>query len=167
MIGPMPRAIATLVAAALAALCLAAPLAAAAEPPAEREAYVARAEPICKRNVEANKHIFKGVKKLVKRGRLKPASRHFKRAAAAFGKTTRQLARIARPPADEARLEKWFSLLGTEKKLVAKIGKALAAGKRHKAERLGPVLRRNSNKANNAVLLFGFTYCRIEPSRFG
>ena len=28
-------------------------------------------------------------------------------------------------------------------------------------------LNRNSNLANNAVLGFGFDYCRIDPSRFG
>lgn len=142
------------------------PLAAAAEP-SERDAYVDRAEPICKTNVLANKRIFKGAKGEVKRGELKKASAHFSRAATAFGKTIRQLDAIPKPPAHETKLTEWIDLLGDEKVLIEKIGRALAAGKRAKAESYSVDLNRNSSKANNAVLAFGFDYCRIEPSRFG
>ena len=137
------------------------------EPQAEREAYVATAEPVCKRNVLANRHIFKGVKAMVKQGRLAPAARRFKRAARAFGKAIGQLAAIPRPPADDSKLREWLGLLRAEKRIVARIGRGLAAGDRHKAESFSVSLRRNSNRANNVVLLFGFKYCRIEASRFG
>jgi hypothetical protein len=151
---------------ALALLLALVPLASAAEP-GEREGYVEVAEPICKTNVLANKRIFKGAKTEVKDGELKKASTHFFRAATAFAKTIRQLDAIAKPPADEAKLVKWIGLLEDEKDLIKEIGQALAAGNKRKAESLSVELNRNSNKANNAVLGFGFDYCRIEPSRFG
>lgn len=132
-----------------------------------RAEYAERAEPVCKRNVLANKRIFKNTRKLVKKGKLKRASRDFFRASRAFGKTIRQLAKIPRPSADRARLGKWFGLLRDEKKLIQKIGRALAAGNKRRAESYSVDLNRNSNRANNTVLVFGFDYCRIEPSRFG
>lgn len=150
---------------ALAALLAAVPLASAAEVTVPE--YRERAEPVCKTNVEANKHIFKGVKGLVKRGKLKPASRHFKRAARAFGKTIGQLAQIPRATGYEKKLGKWLTLLHKTKGTVAKIGNALAAEKKHKAESFSVELHRLSNKANNTVLDFSFNYCRIEQSRFG
>lgn len=132
-----------------------------------RDEYTERAEPVCKRNVTANKRIFKNTRKLVKQGKLKRASRDFFRASRAFAKTIRQLAKISRPAADATRLKKWFVLLRKEKKLIQKIGRALAAENKRRAESYSVDLNRNSNRANNTVLVFGFDYCRIEPSRFG
>jgi hypothetical protein len=153
-------------AAAVAVLLAAAvPLAGAAE--LSREEYVARAEPICKTNVLANKRIFKGAKAEVKAGELKKASTHFFRAATAFAKTIGQLEAVPRPEADEARLAKWLGYLRTEKNLIQKVGRALAANDKHKAESYSVDLNHNSNLANNTVLGFGFDYCRIDPSRFG
>jgi hypothetical protein len=145
-----------------------APAAATAEEEGEvsREGFVAKAEPICKQNVLANKRIFKGAKAEVKAGELKRASGHFTRAASAFGATIRQLAALQPPSADAARIQRWLAILGDERSLIGQIGKALAAGNKHRAESLSVDLNRNSSKANNAVLAFGFDYCRIEPSRF-
>lgn len=157
-------------AALAAALLLSAAWARAESPPVPemtRDDYTVRVEPICKRNVEANRRIFKGAKAEVKAGELKKAARRFARAAAAFDRTIAQLAQVPRPPADDARLRRWLNLLRAESDYVARIGKALAAGKRAKAEALSVQLNRNSTKANNTVLGFGFDYCRIEPSRFG
>ncbi len=152
----------------LVALALAAvvPLAGAAEATPTGE-YRERAEPICKTNVLANKKIFKGVKGLVKGGKLKQASTHFKRAAAAFGKTIAQLAAVPQPPEYEVKLGKWLDLLRETKGVIGKIGKALAAENKRKAESYSVELNRLSRKANNTVLDFEFNYCRIEESRFG
>lgn len=132
-----------------------------------RDEYVAQAEPICKTNVLANRRIFQGAKGEVKAGRLKPASTHFFRAATAFAKTIGQLEAVPRPTADEARLGKWFGLLRTEKGIIEKVGRALAAEEKHQASSYSVELNRNSNLANDAVLGFGFDYCRIDPARFG
>jgi hypothetical protein len=155
-----------LLAVAVAVLAVAVPLALAAEVASDEE-YVERAEPICKRNVEANKRIFKGAKGEVKRGELKKASRHFLRASRAFGRTIRQLARVPRPSQSTAKLGKWLTALRKEKQTVQKIGRALAKGNKRRAESLSLELRRNSNRANNIVLGFGFDYCLIDSSRFG
>lgn len=132
-----------------------------------RKEYAAEAEPICKTNVLANKRIFQGAKQQVKADELTRASVHFFRAATAFGKTIRQLAVLSPSTGDEAKIETWLGLLGDERDLITKIGKALAAEDKHKAQSYSVDLNRNSSKANNAVLSFGFNYCRIEPSRFG
>ena len=115
----------------------------------------------------ANKRIFKGAKGEVKSGKLKKASTHFFRAATAFDKTIDQLEAVPRPTADEARLSKWFDLLRDEEAIIEKVGRALASEDRHKAGSYSVDLNRNSSKANNAVLGFGFDYCRIDPARFG
>jgi hypothetical protein len=163
----MRRKLMPLAVAALTALAMV-PAWAAAEGEAEstRAEYVTRAEPICKANVLANKRIFKGAKAEVKAGELKRASTHFTRAATAFGSTIRQLAAIPPPPEDAARIGRWLALLRDERSLISRIGKALASGSKHRAESLSVDLNGNSTKANNAVLSFGFDYCRIEPSRF-
>jgi hypothetical protein len=132
-----------------------------------RPEYVARVEPICKTNVLANKRIFQGAKGQVKAGELKPASTHFFRAATAFAKTIGQLEAAPQPAADEARLTKWFGLLRTEKGIIEKVGRALAAEDKHRAGSYSVELNRNSNLANDTVLGFGFNYCRIDPARFG
>jgi hypothetical protein len=150
--------------AAVLALLLAVPLAAADE--ISREEYVARVEPICKANVEANKRIFKGAKAQVKAGKLKLASKHFFRAATAFAATIVRIEAVPRPDADEAKLAKWFRYLRAEKTLIQKIGRALAAGDKHRASSYAVDLNHNSTLANNTVLGFGFDYCRIDPSRF-
>jgi hypothetical protein len=140
------------------------PLARAAE--LTREEYVARVEPICKRNTESNERIFAGAKEEVKSGQLKTASTHFSRAVVAFDKAIKQLRAVPIPPADEAKLEKWLGYLEVESQYLGRIGKALAAGQKGTAQTLSVRLNRNSNLANNSVLSFGFDYCRINPSRF-
>jgi hypothetical protein len=146
------------------AVLLIVPLANGAE--LTRDEYVARVEPICKSNTEANKRIFKGAPEQVKAGQLKAASGHFTRAVGAFEKTIKQLRAVPQPTADEAKLGKWLGYLEVESSFLGRIGKALAQGDKAKAQTLSVRLNRNSNLANNAVLGLGFTYCRIDPSRF-
>lgn len=150
---------------ALLVVVLAVPLAGAAE--LDRTEYRDMVEPICKQNVLANKQIFKGAKQEVKAGELKRASKHFFRAATAFARTIGELAAVPRPTADEAKLEKWLDVLRDQKDLIKKIGQALAAEQKRRAESYSVELNRNTNKANNTVLGFSFDYCRIESSRFG
>ena len=147
-------------------LCSAAVATADEQSELERERYVREAEPICKKNVEANKRIFKGLRQEVRQDELKKASKHFFRAAPAFGRTIRELATLPRPGADAARLAKWFEALKGVKAIVLKVGKAFAAEQKRKASQLGVDLNRASNKANNVVIPLGFNYCRLEPSRF-
>jgi hypothetical protein len=148
------------------ALLVAVPVAAAIEGEPTREEYVAAVEPICKANTEANSRILKGVKTQVKRGNLIPAGRRFIRAAAALGRSVRQIAAQPKPSADVAKLERWIGYLKQEKVLLQKIGKALKAENRFRAQQYAVKLNRNNNRANNTVISFGFDHCRIDSSKF-
>jgi hypothetical protein len=145
-------------------MLVAAPLALAEE--LTREQYVAKLEPICKSNTDANTRILKGVKQQVQKGKLKPAGRRFVRASNALGRSIGQMAKVPRPAADAARLGKWFGYLKRERVFLLKIGKALKAGKRGSAQSLAVKLNKNNDRANDTVILFGFKQCRIESSRF-
>lgn len=146
------------------AAALPASLAVAAE--ISSDEYIARVEPICKKNVDANTRIFKGAKQEVKAGELKKGSKHFLRAATALGKTIKQIEAVPMPTEDEAMLKRWIGLLESEQSYFQKIGEALASGNKYKAQSLSVKLNRNSNLANNAILALDFEYCRIDPSRF-
>ena len=152
-------------AAALSALAL---IAAATVLAAEvsRDEYKTAAEPICKANTKANEQILAGVRKEVRLGNLKPAAAKFAKAATALKKALRELEALPRPPADEVRLSKWFSLVKVEAELFATAGKKLKAGDKAGAEHVVTQLTQNANKANLEVLPFGFSYCRLEPAKF-
>jgi hypothetical protein len=148
------------------ALLVIAPIALAIDAEPSRSEYAAAVEPICKRNSNANSRILKGVKGQVKSGRLGPAGRRFIRAAGALGKAVRQIARVPRPRADQAKLTKWVRYLKKEQAYLRKIGSYLKAGKKAKAQHEAVELNRNNSRANNTVVGFGFRHCRIESSRF-
>jgi len=153
----------------LAAVALAAMSLGAVAAPAEDvtvDSYAAKAEPICRKNTNANKKIFKGVRKMVQRNQLGKAAKRFKRAGSSLAATIRQLRALPQPPGEEARLAKWLKYLGIEKSLLFKIGKALGKGNKFQAQSLIVRLRRNSNFANNTVLAYEFNFCKIDPSRF-
>ena len=156
--------------AALGAALLIAGVAHAAVPilPAEptRTEYVAAVEPICQANTEANIRILKGARGKVKAGKLAPAGNQFTRASAAFGKTITQLEAVTRPPADDARLVKWFGFLDTVQENLGKIGKALKEDNRVKANHEAIRAERSANAANNVSSIFPFHYCKLTPSRF-
>ena len=151
-----------LVAAALAAATSA--VAGAAE--ISRAEYREAADPICKVNAEANERILAGVRAEVGRGNLRPAAARFARAATALKQTLGQLEALARPPADQARLGRWFATVKTEVGYFETISHKLKAGQKAAAERYVNKLTVTASKANNQVLPFEFTYCRFEPSRF-
>jgi type IV secretory pathway protease TraF len=152
---------------ALALVALFATAAPAATSPSQtRETYVTAAEPICKQNTKANEQILSGVRKKVQKGQLQVAAGQFSKASTAFSKAVKQLKAIPQPPADAAKLSKWFGYLEKETKLLSEIGKALKADKKSKAQSLSVQLTRNGTAANNAVLGFEFDYCLIDSSKF-
>jgi hypothetical protein len=144
---------------ALAALVVAP---ASAEAPT-RDQYVQSAEPICKRNTLANQRLLRGVRRLIQRNQLRPASRRFARASQAFGRAVRQLTRLPRPVDDRPTVARWIKLLRKQTAYLSHIARALRAGNRFKSQRISVLLLRNANQANNAVLRFGFHWCRVRP----
>jgi len=147
------------------ALLVAVPVAMAAEEPT-REEYVAKVEPICKANTEANSRILKGVKDQVKQNKLVPAGKRFIRASSALGRTVTQISKVPRPAADAAKLTTWIGYLKKEKTFLQQIGSALKSKDKFHAQKLAVELNKNNNKANNTVISFGFDECRIDSSRF-
>jgi hypothetical protein len=141
-------------------------LAAEGETTVTRPEYVAKVEPICKANTEANSRILTGVKDQVKQGKLVPAGKRFIRASGALGKSVGQITKVPQPEADATKLTKWIGYLESEKGYLQKIGKALKSGDKFKAQKLAVKLNRNNNQANNTVISFGFDECRIDSSRF-
>jgi hypothetical protein len=147
-------------------LLLASSMALAADLEEERQTYKTQAEPICKRNKEANERVLKGVRKNIEAGKLKLAASQFAKGAAALKKARTQLAAVPKPAADNARLTKWLGYIKTEIELFEKVSKKLKAGDKHGAQRMAIYLKSTANKANNTVLPYEFKYCRVEPSQF-
>lgn len=152
--------------AAAMALLVIVPAAIAAEGELTRDEYVARVEPICKSNAQANSRILKGVKEQVKQDELVPAGKRFIKAASALGTTVGKIAAVPQPSADAAKLTKWIGYLEKEQGFLLQIGKKLKAKDKYHAEKLAGELNRNNNKANNTVISFNFHECRIDSSRF-
>jgi hypothetical protein len=147
------------------ALLVVVPVALAAEE-LTRDEYVARVEPICKANTEANSRILKGVKEQVKQGKLVQAGKRFIRAAGALGKAVTQIDAVPRPVEDNAKLTKWIGYLRKEKTFLQQIGSALKSNDKYHAQKLAVELNKNNNRANNTVISFPFHECRIDSSRF-
>ena len=131
-----------------------------------RETYVAAVEPICKSNTEANERILGDVKQQVKEGKLKPAAAQFGKAAATLKRAAAQLKAVPQPSADQAKLAKWLGYVRAEADLFESVAKKLKAGDKNGAQAMVIRLTHNANLANNQVLAFDFTYCRLEPSKF-
>jgi hypothetical protein len=144
--------------------CMAAASAFAAE--VSREEFKAAAEPICKASAGANERILANVRKEVKAGKLKVPAAQFAKASKEQSAALKKLEALPRPPADEARLEKWLGYLKVEGELFATAGRKLKAGDKPGAEHVFAKLPRVANEANVQVLPYGFRYCRQEPSKF-
>ena len=150
-----------------AALVVAATLAAtAAAEEVTRDSYREVVEPICKVDTKANERILAGVRQDVKAGALKAAAGKFRRAGSALGRTLGELKGVPRPPADNARLSRWFGTIESEQRLFAKTAAYLAAGQKGAAQGMVVRLESTAHRANNIVVPFEFRYCRLEPSRF-
>jgi hypothetical protein len=132
----------------------------------ERQAYKAQAEPICKRNREANERVLKGVKKNIRSEKLKLAATQFAKGAAALKKARAQLAAVPKPAADSARLTKWLGYIKSEIELFEQVSKKLEAGEKSQAQRMAIQLTSTVNRANNSVLPYEFNYCKVQTSQF-
>jgi hypothetical protein len=160
----MPRTIAVVTLFAFALQAVLAPVASSAD--ISRAEFVEQSEPICKANTIANKNILKGVREDVREGKLKVAGAKFSRAARALNRTIHRLEQIPRPSADESRLERWFTHLNGETKLLEKVARRLRKGGHVDLGKHVLELRHNANVANNIVLTFGFEYCLIQTARY-
>jgi glucose-6-phosphate 1-dehydrogenase len=132
----------------------------------ERAAYKEAAEPICKKNTEANEKILKGVRAKVKAKKYDAAAKQFFSAARALKRTRAQLLRIPKPAEDTAKLTKWLRYVKTEANLFEAIARKLKKDQVTAAQKMVVRLVSNARQANNQVLEFEFRYCRFQPSKF-
>jgi hypothetical protein len=141
----------------------------AEEPPATeptRATYKAQVEPICKRDTQRSKRILKGAEARIKKQKLVPAGRQFLRVSRTFGGAIGQIVAVPRPPADEARLQKWFKFLRIVKQRLHQLGKFLVRKQRRQATHASIRLERSGNAANNVSFPFHFHACRISRDHF-
>jgi hypothetical protein len=148
---------------AAAAMLLAAVPALAAE--ISPEEYKEQVEPICKAG-KAKEEILKNVRKEVKEGEVRKASRQIATAAKALKQTYVKLLQVPKPAEDTARLTKWLKGIKTEVELLETTGRKLAKGEKNAALRMVVRLKSNADKTNNQVLEYQFRYCHVDPSKF-
>ena len=156
------------IAAALVAVLLAAAATAAAAEAPTREEYVARLEGICKPDAEATQRAMSGralghPRRTARRS--PPASSPRRRRSSA--RPLKKIAPVSRPPADAAKLSKWFGYLKAQESYLGQITAQLRADHAIQAQRLTARFIHNGNLANNTVLAFGFDSCSFKFSRYG
>jgi hypothetical protein len=127
--------------------------------------YKEQVEPICQAS-KPKEEILKNVRKEVKEGKLKKASRQIATVAAALKQTYAKLAKVPKPADDAARLTKWLVGIKTGVGLLEATGRKLANGEKNAASRLSIRLKANAIKTNGQVLEYQFRYCHVEPSKF-
>jgi hypothetical protein len=97
---------------------------------------------------------------------VKEAGAQFIHASSAFGAAEKKIAAVPRPPADDARLLKWFEYLDIVQTDLRKLGKALKEGEKILAAHEKIRVERASNAANNVSFVFEFRYCHLSASSF-
>lgn len=158
----------TIVAAAVLAVALvvlAVSPALAAEEPTRAE-YVSQLEQICKPRSEATARAVRGVRGDVRAERLAVAAGKFARAERIFATTVAAIAKVPRPAADRDTLKRWFSALGREELYLGQMVKTLRQDSVAGFQRVSAKFIHEGNRANNAVVSFGFDYCSFKPTRF-
>jgi uncharacterized membrane protein affecting hemolysin expression len=153
-----------LAAALLPALIFAASVVAAEEP--TRAEYVAQLEQICKPRSEATARAVRGVRSDVRAERLAAAATKFAKAKRIFGATLDAISTVSRPAADRPTLKRWFSALGREELYLGRMVQVLRQDSVSGFQRVSAQFIQEGNRANNAVVSFGFNYCAFKPTRF-
>jgi hypothetical protein len=156
-------------AAIAAALLLAiAPVASGEEQMSEqtRATYKQQVEPICKRDTLRSRRILRGAERRIKHQKLVPAGHQFLHVSRTFGQAIRRIVRVPPPPADTARLHKWFKYLRLVELRFHKLGLYLVHRQRTKATHESIRAERAGNTANNISFPFGFHYCRLSREHF-
>jgi hypothetical protein len=129
-----------------------------------RDEYVARVDPICKHNTDVNRPLLKRAKKLGHAKKYGAAAHKVLRVAKNFSRSIKEIEAVPRPPADDARLNKWFGFLRIVKTNLNHVATALKQKNKIKAGHEEIKVERSSNAANNVSFVFGFKYCHLKSS---
>jgi hypothetical protein len=122
--------------AALVAALLGGDLSTAAAEAPTRDEYVARLEASCKPDAEATRRAMKGARADISGERLSLAAGKFAKATSIFGGTVKEISAVPRPPADTAKLAKWFVYLNRQESYLGQITAQLRANHAIRAQRL-------------------------------
>jgi hypothetical protein len=155
-------------AAVLVAMLGVAPVSHGATPEGEeqtRQSYTALVEPICKANRAANERIMDGVRKRISDDELVVAGKQFIRGSASVGGLADQLEKVAPPPADTRRINRWIHFIRLLKTRMRNVGKYFKEGLEIKATHESILAERSGVSANNLMVVFPLRYCRF--SRVG
>lgn len=139
---------------------------AGAEVEPTRTEYVSRLEQICRPGSDATERAVRGVRADVRAERLAVAAGKFARAERIFKNTVRSISVVPRPLPDRATLKRWFAALGKEEVYLGQMVRVLRADNVAGFERVSAQFIHEGNRANNAVVSFGFNYCDFKPTRF-
>jgi hypothetical protein len=154
------------IAAALGAALLLAAAAAAAATPTQDE-YVTRLEAICKPDNDATQRAMRGARADIQAERIAVAAGKFAKATTIFSGTVKAMTAVRRPPADTAKLHKWFGYLSDQEGYLKGVTAQLRANRTIKAQRLIARFIHSGNLANSVILPFGFESCTFKFSRYG
>lgn len=141
-------------------------LAAEATEEPTRAEYVAQLEQICKPHSEASVRAVRGFRGDIRAERLAVAGRKLAKAQRIFAVTVTAIAKVPRPPGDRPTLRRWFSALGREQLYLGQMVTTLRQNSVAGFQRVSAKFIQEGNKANNAVVSFGFNYCSFKPTRF-
>jgi hypothetical protein len=139
---------------------------ASAEGEPTRTDYVSHLEQICKPGSDATERVVRGVRADVRAERLTVAAGKFARARRIFDGTVGKISTVPRPASDRATLKRWFTALGQEEVYLGQMVRVLRANNVAGFERVSAQFIHEGNRANNAVVSFGFDYCDFKPTRF-
>jgi hypothetical protein len=139
---------------------------ASAEGEPTRTEYVARVEKICKPGSDATERVVRGVRADVRAERLTVAAGKFARAQRIFDGTVGKISTVPRPASDRETLKRWFTALGQEEVYLGQMVRVLRGNDVAGFERVSAQFIHEGNRANNAVVSFGFNYCDFKPTRF-
>lgn len=139
---------------------------ASAEGEPSRTEYITRLEQICKPGSDATERAVQGFRGDVRAERLAVAAGKLARAERIFKGTVRSISVVPRPPADRPTLSRWFAALGREQVYLGQMVKVLRADDVAGFERVSARFIHEGNRANNAVVSFGFNYCSFKATRF-
>jgi hypothetical protein len=131
-----------------------------------RTEYVTQLEQIYKPGSDATERAVRGVRGDVRAERLAVAAGKFARAERIFKNTVRSISVVPRPAADRPTLSRWFAALKREEVYLGQMVTVLRADDVAGFERASARFIHEGNRANNAVVSFGFNYCSFKPTRF-
>jgi hypothetical protein len=153
--------------ATVAVAVLSAGIAAAEGAPAPtRSEYVAGLEGICKPRALATKWAVRGMRDDLRAERLAAAASKFSQASRLFAATVHEISPQPRPPDDRATLALWFHYLRQEESNLRRIVVVLRADQPVAFQHASARFVRSGERADDAVLAFGFDFCYFKLSRF-